>query len=153
VSWTSDDLRQRHLPHRIQVLHGFRSRSGSESPEAHRAMKDGAIVTCRVLWSLLGVIIYSTDEIAPNAPTVKPCFKPFENQGKHPAKLPSGVTVRSLSEAEFTHLPSPSEIILVLVAANKCVAHLDEYPDHSVTEDILDRVIDTTLTEISARVS
>jgi hypothetical protein len=115
-------------------------------------MKDGAIVTCRVLWSLLGVIIYSTYEIAPHAPTVKPCFKPFESQGKHPVKLPLGVTVRSLSEAEFIGLPAASEIILVLVAANKCVAHLDEYPDHGVTEDILGRVIDTTLMEIEARV-
>ena len=43
-------------------------------------------------------------------------------------------------------------IILVLVAANKCVAHLDAYPNHGVTAEILDRVIDVTLSEIDARV-
>jgi hypothetical protein len=116
-------------------------------------MKDGAMVTCRVLWSLLGVIIDSTREVAPHAPKVTPCFKTFENQGRHPVKLPLGVTVRSISEAEFGRLRVRDDIVLVLVAANKCVAHLDAYPDHGVTEDVLDRVIDTTISEIDARVS
>ncbi len=64
-----------------------------------------------------------------------------------------GVTVRSFSKAEFYELPGNEEITLVLVAANKCVAHLDEYPDHGVTEEILDCVIERTITEIDARVS
>jgi hypothetical protein len=116
-------------------------------------MKDGAMVTCRVLWSLMGVIIDSTQETMTHAPTVTPKFEPFEKQGRRPTKLPAGVTIRSFSKAEFDALPCAQDIILVLVAANKCVAHLDEYPDHGVSEDILDRVVDTTTAEINARVS
>ena len=111
------------------------------------------MVTCRVLWSLLGVIIDSTREVAPHAPNVMPQFTPFERQGRHPATLPAGVSVRPFSKAEFDALPTAQDILLVLVAANKCVAHLDEYPDHGVSEGILDRVIDTTIAEINARVS
>lgn len=116
-------------------------------------MTDGAMVTCRVLWSLMGVVTDSTRETMPHAPTIAPKFEPFEKQSRRPAKLPAGVTIRSFSKAEFDALPCAQDIILVLVAANKCVAHLDEYPDHGVSEGILDRVIDTTITEINARVS
>lgn len=153
TAWTASDLLHRHLPHRLAVLRGFRTRSGAESGDAHRAMKDGAIVTCRVLWSLLGVVIDSTHEAAPHAPRVRPQFKSFETQGRHPATLPTGVVVRSFSKADFDALSCPDDIVLVLVAANKCVAHLDEYPDHGVTEEILDRVIDVTIAETDARVS
>jgi hypothetical protein len=116
-------------------------------------MKDGAMVTCRVLWSLLGVVINSTQELTPHKPAVPPQFKPFEKQGRHPAKLPMGVTVIPFSRKEFDVVPCAQDIVLVLVAANKCVAHLDEYPNHGVSEDILDRVIDTTIAELNRRVS
>jgi hypothetical protein len=144
--WTSDEFLHRHLPHRLGVLHGFKMRAGAEPHEIHCAMKDGALITCRVLWSLLGVRVDSTDERLPSQPSVVPHFAAFSN-------LPAGITVsRITSETDFASLPSPEEIILVLVAANKCVAHLDAYPEHGVTADILDRVIDVTLAEIKARV-
>ena len=145
-SWTSRDFLDRHLAHRLGVLRGFRMRAGTEPHEIHCAMKDGALITCRVLWSLLGVRVDSTQETVPSQPTVVPRFIAFPN-------LPPGVTVASITSlADFESLPSVQEIILVLVAANKCVAHLDAYPDHGVTADILDRVIDVTLREIDARV-
>lgn len=98
------------------------------------------------LWTLLGVRVDSTGERAPSQPTVPPHFIAFPD-------LPPGVTVTSVTSlADFNFLPSPQEIILVLVVANKCVAHLDAYPDHGVTADILDRVIDVTLAEVDARV-
>ena len=141
---TTNDFFERHLPHRLDVLRGFRNRSGSESPQVHCAMKDGAMVTCRVLWSLLGVVIEARREHMPHAPTVEPQFKSFEGT------LPAGVAVRRFSKKDFKALgPSAQDIKLVLVAANKCVAHLDDRPDHGVTEDILDRVIDITLAEIN----
>jgi hypothetical protein len=149
--WTAQEFRDSHLPHRLAVLRGFRNRSGSDG-DAHRAMKDGAMITCRVLWSLLGVKIDSRDETAPASPKVAPSFVPFDQQGK--AKLPPGVTISPFTSESFDNLGTQREdIVLVLVAANKCVAHIDEYPDHGVTEDILDRVIDTTLAEIDARIS
>ena len=64
VAWTANDLLKWHLPHRLGDLSEFRNRFRSESHEAHCAMKDGAIVTCRVLWTLLGVRVDSTREIA-----------------------------------------------------------------------------------------
>ena len=104
------------------------------------------MITCRVLWSLLGVRLHSTHEKVPSEPTVVPHFIVFPH-------LPPSVTVTSITSlAHFQSLGSAQEIILVLVAANKCVAHLDAYPDHGVTADILDRVIDVTLREIDARV-
>jgi hypothetical protein len=108
-------------------------------------MKDGAMVTCRVLWSLLGVVIDSRRGSEPHAPTVTPEFKPFP-------KLPAGITVRTFSSPEFQALPCTTDITKVLVAANKCVAHIDQYPDHGVSEEMLDRVIDVTISEIQARV-
>jgi len=109
-------------------------------------MKDGAMVTCRVFWSLLGVVIDSRAETSPGMPAVRSEFRQF-------GALPAGVAVRSFSKTDFDTLPTAHDITLVLVAANKCVAHLDEYPDHGVTEDVLDRVIDTTIEEIKGRVS
>lgn len=150
--WTKNDLLKRHLPHRLNVLRGFRNRSNLESIEAHCAMKDGAMVTCRVLWSLMGVTVKSTNEMTPSAPTVTPDFKAFESQGINPVKLPAGVNVNSFSKAQFDVLQFSKEIILVLVAANKCVAHIDEDPDHGVSKEILDKVIDTTITEINSRI-
>ena len=95
-------------------------------------MKDGALVTCRVLWSLLGVVIDSKREVTPAAPTSAPRFASFQN-------LPASVVVSGFSKPEFDALPTAQDIILVLVAANKCVAHLDEYPDHGVSAEVLDR--------------
>ncbi|WP_131989887.1 hypothetical protein [Chthoniobacter flavus] len=90
--------------------------------------------------------IDSRSETQPHSPTVTPAFVPFR-------RLPSGVTVRSFSAAEFGALPSAQQITLALVAANKCVAHIDEYPDHGVDARVLDAAIDTTLAEIHARIS
>ena len=59
---------------------------------------------------------------------------------------------RLTPDADFASLPTSQDIILVLVVANKYVAHLDEYPDHGVTKGILDRVIDITLAQTDALV-
>jgi len=153
AAWTASDFRKRHLEHRLNVLRGFRNRRLDCGVPEHCAMTDGAMVTCRVLWSLMGVVMDSTQETMPHAPSAKPGFKAFERQGRRPAKLPAGVTVHPFSEQQFYGLPCAKDVILVLVAANKCVAHLDEYPDHGVTEGVLDRVIDTTIAEVNSRVS
>jgi hypothetical protein len=109
-------------------------------------MKDGAIIACRVFWEMMGVVLDSRLEFTPRAPTVTPKFRLF-------TKFPSGVSMRSFSKTDFDALPCSSDIVLVLVAANKCVAHIDEYPDHGVSDEILDRVIDTTITEFDSRIS
>ncbi len=146
AKWTRDRFRDAHLPHRLGVVGAFRQRTGSESHETHCALKDGALITCRVLWEILGVKIDSRSETEPHSPITGPDFVPF-------SKLPVGVNVRSFTADDFGRLPCGQEVILVLVAANKCVAHIDEYPDHGVDEKTLDTVIDATISEIRNRVS
>jgi hypothetical protein len=144
--WTRETFRGAHLPHRLGILRAFRDRTGAERDEVHCGLKDGALITCRVLWAILGVKIDSRRETRPDSPSVTPDFTPF-------SRLPSGVTVRSFTSAEFDALLASRKITLALIAANKCVAHIDEYPNHGVDEDILDATIDATLEEIHARVS
>jgi hypothetical protein len=98
------------------------------------------------LWTILGVKIDSQRETQPESPSVIPQFVQF-------TRLPPGVSVRSFTSAEFTALPAARRITLALVAANKCVAHIDEYPDHGVDESVLDATIEATLAEVHARVS
>jgi len=144
--WTADDFHNRHLEHRLNVLPGFRfRRTGCNGPE-YSAMKDGAIVTRRVLWELMGVVLNRRKEVLPAAPKVRPVFTPFQ-------KLPTGITVRPFSQTQFDALACSRGIVLVLVAANNCVAHIDEYPEHGVTQPIPECVIDTTIREIAQRVS
>lgn len=64
-----------HLEHRLAVLRGFRNRTQSESPDCHRAMKDGALVTVRSLLDILGVSLNSRNESDLTNPTQKPSFK------------------------------------------------------------------------------
>ena len=146
AKWTQETFRDAHLPHRLGVLRAFHQRTGAESHEVHCGLKDGALITCRVLWSILGVKVHSQRETQPDSPTIIPDFAPF-------SRLPRGVTVRSFTPAEFTALPAAREITLALVAANKCVAHIDEYPDHGVDEGVLDATIDATVAEVHSRVS
>jgi hypothetical protein len=144
--WTCETFRDAHLPHRLGILRAFRGRTGAECHEVHCGLKDGALVTCRVLWAILGVTVDSRRETQPDSPSVTPDFTPF-------SRLPPGVTVRSFTSAEFDALRATRQITLALIAANKCVAHIDEYPDHGVDEGVLDATIDATLGEIHARVS
>jgi hypothetical protein len=106
---------------------------------------DGAIVTCRSIWAILGVEVNSRNKPDPSSLPLDPCRSP----------LPSGVQVKRFDFRERYSLNKSSigrEIVKVLVAGNKCVAHLDKDADHEVDKDILDRVIDRTVTEIKARI-
>lgn len=144
--WTANDFMNRHLEHRLNVLKGFQNRDHEKTDRnAYSAMKDGAIITCRPLWELLGVTINSSDETTPEKPNIKPRFKKWLD-------TPIGIKINKFDETEFNKLNSRDDIILVLVAANKCVAHLDKYPDHGVTEQVLLNVIKITISEIENRV-
>lgn len=111
---------------------------------------DGAMVTCRSLWEILGVV-----RVKPSRGTPKAC--PF---GRAISKLPPNVNVTRFNDQEITTLNegiankdvNAVEILKVLVGANSCVAHLDDDTDHEVTEHILDRVIDRTIIEIRDRI-
>ncbi|MDX2109081.1 MAG: hypothetical protein SFY80_02455 [Verrucomicrobiota bacterium] len=141
-----EEFRERHLEHRKSVLRGFLNRTGSENGDCHRAMKDGAIVTCRSLWELLGVTMYSKNQEAQVALMNPPRF------GAAISFL-EDFSIQPVTELEFSKFPDKEEVKKVMIAGNKCVAHIDEYPDHDVTEDILDQVIKRTLEQIEIRIT
>jgi hypothetical protein len=131
------------IPHRLAVLRGFRDRCSNLHSDT--AAMDGAMVTCRSLWAILGVAVDSKNKPNPSSLSLGPCTFP----------LPSNVQVARLDAKVRDNLDNCAigrEIVKVLVAANKCVAHLDKDADHEVDKDILDRVIDHTVGEIKARI-
>jgi hypothetical protein len=147
-SMTSKDLLERHLPHRLSVLRGFLDCPRDERAwNIYNAAKDGAMVTCRSLWHLMGVASASRDEKAPHAPLV-----PLDATDYPTSKSIGGVAVPQFTLSEVKALPLHDDLRLVLIAGNKCVAHLDEYPDHGVDHDVLTRVIGLTIGELKKRV-
>lgn len=135
---------EKHLAHRKMVLEGFVTRHQSDSPEAFRAKMDGTIVTCRSLWELLGVTMYSVNISAQEALKKDPEFRSSKLNIEN-------LKIISVTKPEFSKIPENEDIKKVLIAGNKCVAHFDEHPDHDVTSDILDSVITRTLKEIDSR--
>jgi hypothetical protein len=159
---TGDALLGRDLEHRKSILIAFRDRAqiervlkeaGVDSAlyrNAYNSLLDSAMVTCRALWEMIGVVVPSHKEQNTAIPTVKATFHSWKNT-VHP-KLPGDIVITPFDEAQFDTLPEKPAIILVLVAANKCVAHLDCFPDHGVGDKEMEQVVGVTLREIDARV-
>jgi hypothetical protein len=127
-SLCQDELR--HLEHRLAVIHSFLDVSSdahySDAPShtaewrIFRGCKDGAIATCRALCERFGLTIYSKDWTA----VLQPCSAEFKTAAR--------VLSPSASDSECEALWE------VLVAANRCVCHLeDKLIDHNVTSDTL----------------
>lgn len=108
------------------------------------------MVTCRSLWELIGVTVPSRKEVNPANPAVEVKFD-FWKERIRPI-LPDGIVITPFNGAEFDALPEKTALILVLVAANKCVAHLDRFPDHGVGDAELEPVVGVTLREIAKRI-
>jgi len=117
---------------------------------AYNSLLDAAMVTCRSLWELLGVTVPSLPEKDTGSPTVSPEFKSWKKYIE--PKLPSGVEVLAFDQSAFDAVPEKSAVVLVLVAANKCVAHLDAYPNHGVGDAQMEAAITATLREVSKRI-
>lgn len=155
--WTAEELLGSHLGHRQSILHAFRDRAKLEHSvdfavyrNAYNALLDASMVTCRSLWELIGVTISSTAEKNPGNPAVVPQFKSWAKYIQ--PILPPGIEVIPFDQAQFDTLPERKEVILVLVAANKCVAHLDAYPNHGVGSAEMEAAIEATLREIPKRI-
>jgi hypothetical protein len=116
----------------------------------YNALLDASMVTCRSLWELLGVTVPSLSEKNPASPTVAAEFSSWIKYIK--PKLPPGIEIWKFDERQFNDLPEKKEIVLVLVAANKCVAHLDAYADHGVGDAQMDSAIEATLREVGNRI-
>jgi hypothetical protein len=168
-TWTAKDFVERHLAHRLGILEAYLIREqllrdakdADGARNAKSAIKDGAIITCRALWALLGVIFSSVGEKSTAAPNDHAKPKPYEQQLGNPA-LPQGITIRSFTLAEFEALTWEGKqlwdgsevwehVRTVLTAANRCVAHLDDDPDHGVTEKVLEFVVRVTQEQLKAR--
>jgi hypothetical protein len=127
-SLSQDELR--HLEHRLAVIRSFLdvssdarySHAPAETPEwrIFRGCMDGAIATCRALCERFGLTVYSRDWTA----ALQPCSPEFKNAMR--------VLSPSASDSECEALWE------VLVAANRCVCHLeDKLIDHNVKSDTL----------------
>ena len=155
--WTADELLGSHLGHRLSILHAYRNRAKLEERvefaiyrNAYNALLDASMVTCRSLWELIGVTVPSQPEKNPANPAVGPQFRLWAKNIK--PILPPGIEILPFDEAQFNALPEKKSVILVLVAANKCVAHLDQYPNHGVGDAEMESAIDATLREIPKRI-
>jgi len=147
--WTADSLLGCHLEHRKSILTAFRRRPHVDR-DVYNALIDATMVTCRSLWELIGVTVPSGREKNTGSPSVAPEFKSWKKWIQ--PILPAGIEVLPFDQAQWDQLAEKKEIVMVLVAANKCVAHLDAYPDHGVGPAQLDPVIELTLREIEKRI-
>jgi hypothetical protein len=125
---TSDEVR--HLDHRWCVLQSFadvgvykNAVGHSKEGRIYRGCKDGAIATCRALSARFSIKI-RTDDWS----TLKPCTPEFKSKVK---AVYSGST-----DAQCEALWK------VLVAANRCVCHLeDKLVDHEVDDAALNSAV------------
>ena len=110
-------------------------------------MKDGALVTVRSVFGVLGVSVNSKMESDMLNPIRNPVFCVMSIDPKWM------VDIRYITKTEFESWPDKIDILRCLTAANKCVAHFEpDMLDHSVDETVLDRVIERLLFEIDTRI-
>ena len=148
---TAKDIRDRHLPHRTSILREYISHRQDISRDGFNCYIDAALITCRSLWGLLGVGVKSHDERDLGDP--KKSYFWFKGFQKIRNNIAAEVRIQPVTEAELDAFPERDDIKIVLVAANKCVAHFDEELDHAATEDRVDRVANRLLHELLTRIT
>ena len=120
----------RHLEHRLAVIGSFldvssdaryfQAAGNTREWRIFRGCMDGAIATCRALCERFGLTVFSRDWTG----ALKPCSGEFKDKTK--------VLSPGASDRECEALWE------VLVAANRCVCHLeDKLIDHNVRSDTL----------------
>jgi hypothetical protein len=148
---TAKDIRDRHLPHRMSILREYISHRKEASRDGFNCYMDAALITCRSLWGLLGIEVKSRDEHDLGDP--KRSFFWFKGFQKIRRNIASEVLIRRVTETELDAFPERDDIKIVLVAANKCVAHFDENLDHAATEGRVDTVVKRLLNELQTRIT
>lgn len=142
---------KRHLEHRTSILREFIGGRRNVSRDGFNCYMDATLITCRSLWALIGVETFSHNETDLKTPSgTKLCFDGFKRIRKNIE--PSVVITPFTAETQLNALPEKQQIIQVLAAANKCVAHFDNLLDHGVREEDLEAVAKRLLDEISARI-
>jgi hypothetical protein len=142
---------KRHLEHRASILQEFITGRQRVSRNGFNCYFDATLITCRSLFALLGITTTSFDETDLKNPTkTKISFSKFQEIRDSISPL---VVIKPFSsEADLNALHEKSQIIKVLVTANMCVAHFEEYLEHGVNESELEMVAKRLLHEISHRV-
>ncbi len=150
---TLERFRDAHLPHRISILEEFIANRHKTSRAGFNCYIDSTLITCRALCGLLGFEINSksvSDMGDPTQPTVS--FKRFEDIRNN---LDSRITINNVkNEKELQQIPNWKEIIVSLNAANKCVAHFDEFSDleHRADPDTVAIAATAVLREMNSRI-
>ena len=150
---TLERFRDAHLRHRISILEEFITNQHKTSRAGFNCYIDSTLITCRALCGLLGFEINSklvSDMGDPTQPTVS--FKRFKDIRSN---LDSRITINNVkNEKELQQIPNWKEIIVSLNAANKCVAHFDEFSDleHKADPDTVAIAARAVLREMNSRV-
>jgi hypothetical protein len=141
-----------HLEHRMSILREFVTNRHNVSRAGANCYFDATLITCRSLWALLGVSSNSRSETdLKNAMGTTLSFAGF---GEIRANITPAVIIRPFTTAaELDALPEKREILKVLAAANKCVAHFADILHHGVHENELERVAKRLLDELAKRIT
>lgn len=147
---SADDMKS-HLAHRTSILREFVDNRRSVSRAGFNCYFDATLITCRSLWALLGVSSQSRNETdLKSAVGTTLSFTGFAEIRKNIA--PEVGITEFKSELELDALPEKREIVKVLAAANKCVAHFADILHHGVDENELERVAKRLLDELNKRI-
>jgi len=150
---TLERFRDAHLPHRTSILEEFIANRHKTTREGFNCYIDSTLITCRALCGLLGFETNSksvSDMGDPTQPKVN--FRKFADIKKN---LDSRIMINNVKdETELQKISNWEQIIVALNAANKCVAHFDEYSDleHKADPDTVEIAAKAVLREIKHRV-
>ena len=146
-------FRDAHLPHRISILEEFIANRNATTRAGFNCYIDSTLITCRALCGLLGFETDSrsvADMSDPQQPKVS--FKRFAAIRQN---LDSRIRIDNIKdENELRQITEWREIIMALNAANKCVAHFDEFSDleHSADPDTVAVAAKAVLREVNTRI-
>jgi hypothetical protein len=150
---TFERFRDAHLPHRRSILEEYIANRQNTTRPGFSCYIDSALITCRALCGLLGFEIDSrnvSDMGDATQPTVK--FGRFSAIRKN---LDRRIVIDNVkNEKELRQIPHWEEIIVCLNAANKCVAHFDEYSDleHKADPNTVAVAAGAVLREVNNRI-
>jgi len=150
---TLERFRDAHLPHRRSILEEYVANRQNTTRPGFNCYIDSTLITCRALCGLLGFEIDSR-HISDMGDAAQPTVK-FRRFGAIRRNLDPRIIINNVKdETELQQIPEWREIIVCLNAANKCVAHFDEYSDleHNADSTTVEIVAKAVLREIDNRV-